>query len=808
MIRDDRGPRRRAVWLAVVVAVLAGPAVAAACDTPVYRYAMYNWATVPYRVFYVHDRPADEKDADVNRSLVELGAATPPVNVALEDVDVSDPTRLERLPKPVQEAWQQRDKDAGAMHVVLSPWDATLLAGRLDAAALRAMADSPARTKMGELLDEGNAAVLILLAGENEEDNRQAEKVARAVIDQAAAIARAASGDAPDEAEAGEDDSDVANSDKADADVAVALLTVKRTDPAETWFVRNLMAIEPDLAKYAAEPMLFAAYGRGRTMMPYIGKGITLDNLGRCLTYLTGPCSCMVKAENPGADLLVRWDWQATADSLAAADESQPLADGQLAYHEFMPTETEGEVSPAARKGEPEARQVEAGQNPVQPPAGQAVEPPVNSAEGTPVYETLDAARDSFAVRQTWLLRHRAGRRRRRACRRRAVPRAAAVVVEGRRAWYTGLPRPSFLRDVPPRQREGPHAMSVNHSMLSRRDFLHAAGILAGGLVTGFPGIASADSLAGETSTLSEHLLVYHGPINVGIVRDGRAGPADRLRRRQRRPDAAERWASRPSIEILFTHHHRDQACGAAHAGRRRREDRSCPTPSGTISTRWPTTGTIPRAAGTSTTASAPPHARRAGAGRRDGQPGDTIALGPGHDPRARHARPHRRLGELPGRGRRPPGGVLRRRDLRRRPGLGALQPSEGRRRRRDYHGFLGARPQLVESLGRIKDAQARRARPVARPRHDATRPRRSTRSSTGSTRATTSTWPSRRCGTTSPRCSPSTPAARTTCRSARASRRRTACGTSARPGCSSPRTRRPSSWTAAARRSSRSSRS
>ena len=459
MIRDDRGPRRRAVWLAVVVGVLACPTVAAACDTPVYRYAMYNWATVPYRVFYLHDRPADEKDADVNRSLVELGAATPPANVALEDVDVSDPTRLERLPKPVQEAWQQRDRDAGAMHVVLSPWDATLFAGRLDAAALRAMADSPARTKMGELLDEGNAAVLILLAGENEEDNRQAEKVARAVIDQAAAIARVASGDAPDEsdsgetdadvANSGEDDSDVANFDKADADVAVALLTVKRTDPAETWFVRNLMAIEPDLAKYAAEPMLFAAYGRGRTMMPYIGKGITLDNLGRCLTYLTGPCSCMVKAENPGADLLVRWDWQATADSLAAADESQPLADGQLAYHEFMPTETEGEISPAARKGEPEAERVNTDPDSAPTAVADAVEPPVNSAEGTPVYETLDAATDSFAVRQTWLLRHRAGRRRRRARRRRTVPRAATVVEgrrvavpEQRRAWCAGAPTP------------------------------------------------------------------------------------------------------------------------------------------------------------------------------------------------------------------------------------------------------------------------------------------------------------------------------------------------------------------------------
>jgi hypothetical protein len=249
---------------------------------------------------------------------------------------------------------------------------------------------------LGELLHQGNAAVMILLTGANDEDNRQAETTARAVIDQAAAIARAASGDAPDKPGGNEKDGSEKTESEKSENVVVALLTVQRNDPAETWFVRNLMAIEPDLAKYPAEPMLFAVYGRGRTMMPYIGKGITPDNLTRCLTYLTGPCSCVLKAENPGEDLLMRWDWRATADALAAADESQPLADGQLAYHEFMPLESPGKDAAAARKGVAETRAA----------AGEAAHPQ-NSAEGDPVVEavtpTLDAASDTFAARQTWL---------------------------------------------------------------------------------------------------------------------------------------------------------------------------------------------------------------------------------------------------------------------------------------------------------------------------------------------------------------------------------------------------------------------
>ena len=49
---------------------------------------------------------------------------------------------------------------------------------------------------------------------------------------------------------------------------------------------------------------------RGRVVVPLIGKGITTDNLGEIATFLTGPCSCQVKALNPGVDLLMNCDWQ------------------------------------------------------------------------------------------------------------------------------------------------------------------------------------------------------------------------------------------------------------------------------------------------------------------------------------------------------------------------------------------------------------------------------------------------------------------------------------------------------------------
>jgi glyoxylase-like metal-dependent hydrolase (beta-lactamase superfamily II) len=110
---------------------------------------------------------------------------------------------------------------------------------------------------------------------------------------------------------------------------------------------------------------------------------------------------------------------------------------------------------------------------------------------------------------------------------------------------------------------------------MHRRQFLcHAAqagvGVAAGtvGLPWSSPARCSAADAAslsnGESriTPLSDHLAIYQGPINVGIVRDGSkallidcgdGSVAEKL------PTLGLTTVDR----ILFTHHHRDQACGA-----------------------------------------------------------------------------------------------------------------------------------------------------------------------------------------------------------------------------------------------------
>ena len=369
--------------LASVVAVVFLTATAAACDAPVYRYAMYNWKTTPYQVFYFHD--SAEKDGGtkktdseaVNRLLRELSTSEEPVNVNLVEVDTRDGESVARLPEQVRAAWKRRRAKSdtgqtGGIHVVFSPWGRELFAGRLDADTVRAMTESPARKRLGELLAQGKL-VAVCISGKQEEDNQRVEAAVKVLAD-------------------------LAEADVDNPKFEVASLNVSPSDPKESWFVKILMSAEADLNEYAGQPMLFMSYGRGRSMLPYIGPGITVENLQGCVTFLTGDCSCEVKADNPGIDLLMRSNWEAAADAMAADDDKAPARDGQLTYREFDPGELANNSHSRSRKAGLENGGFQANRKSTRESES------VENVEAAEAGTRDSAAGESFATRQTWLL--------------------------------------------------------------------------------------------------------------------------------------------------------------------------------------------------------------------------------------------------------------------------------------------------------------------------------------------------------------------------------------------------------------------
>jgi hypothetical protein len=106
---------------------------------------------------------------------------------------------------------------------------------------------------------------------------------------------------------------------------------LRREAPQEQMLVDMLMHSESDLAtKYAREPMVFPIYGRGLILYALVGAGINEWTIMKAAEFVTGPCSCEVKAGNPGTDMLLALDWNALVKQ--TVQERMPPPSGMASF--------------------------------------------------------------------------------------------------------------------------------------------------------------------------------------------------------------------------------------------------------------------------------------------------------------------------------------------------------------------------------------------------------------------------------------------------------------------------------------------
>jgi hypothetical protein len=89
----------------------------------------------------------------------------------------------------------------------------------------------------------------------------------------------------------------------------VTVVELSRNSSEEAHFTSLLLNVEDDL-KAIREPMLFGVFGRFKALEPLLGKGITEENISLLIDYLTAECSCLIKDDLPGTDILFtnKWD--------------------------------------------------------------------------------------------------------------------------------------------------------------------------------------------------------------------------------------------------------------------------------------------------------------------------------------------------------------------------------------------------------------------------------------------------------------------------------------------------------------------
>jgi hypothetical protein len=89
----------------------------------------------------------------------------------------------------------------------------------------------------------------------------------------------------------------------------ISVFELSRNSKEEAHFAALLLNVEDDL-KGIQEPMVFGIFGRFKALEPLLGKGISEENITLMIDYLTAECSCLIKDDLPGTDILFtdKWD--------------------------------------------------------------------------------------------------------------------------------------------------------------------------------------------------------------------------------------------------------------------------------------------------------------------------------------------------------------------------------------------------------------------------------------------------------------------------------------------------------------------
>jgi hypothetical protein len=266
------------VKAAAVTLVLLSAVPLFACDTPVYRYALENWPADSYQATVLHRGALSVAEQRLVQRL-QTGAESANLKVRLIDqVRPDDPE--------VAAQFREIDVATGPVLILTPPAatkpDADTWSGRLTEEAIDAVLDSPVRRQEASRLHAGQIVWLFLESGQARIDDAAAQVIA----------------------------------DNCPALPPSTVMRLRRDDVHEQLLVRMLLGSEPDLPG-RREPMAFPVFGRGRLLYALVGRGITADNVRQAAGFLGGDCSCTVKRDNPGTDLLLTADW---SDVTPAAD--------------------------------------------------------------------------------------------------------------------------------------------------------------------------------------------------------------------------------------------------------------------------------------------------------------------------------------------------------------------------------------------------------------------------------------------------------------------------------------------------------
>jgi hypothetical protein len=296
------------LWLGFAWLAIAGSIYA--CQVPVFRYALERWTPDRYEVLVVSKQGLSGQEQELLKKMQQQSDDPSAASYSVRSIDLS------QSPDPgLQQLWREHSADESAVMAVLYPGNSQVpnrlaYASPFSEAELDRVLDSPVRRALVEKLQSGDSAVWIFVpCGNKEKDDAAYEQLSSQIKKDSEWIQLPT----PEELDVAHE---VIKGTKIELRIGFSIVTLGKQDPAERFVLNALLNSESDLRDFE-EPLAFPVFGRGRVLYALVGKGISPETIRSATSFITGPCSCQVKNQNPGFDLLISNDWsQAVGDVL------------------------------------------------------------------------------------------------------------------------------------------------------------------------------------------------------------------------------------------------------------------------------------------------------------------------------------------------------------------------------------------------------------------------------------------------------------------------------------------------------------
>lgn len=316
----------RLIRVVLLVSVLASSALAVACQVPVFRYALERWSADQYRYVVLCEGELTKQQQQLADGLAgrgQAGESGPGGQAVVAGGAVAAALRVHRVTQQsegfLQDLWRQREVREEPLLVCLFPRTAAVETAApaftcaLNSQSVQRVQSSPVRRELTKRLQSGDSAVWLFLgSGQAERDQAAYERLVAGLQQQEGRLKL------PTATEMEVTEQQLQQL-KVPLKLSFSVLKVNRADPAEAFLVSCLLRSEEDL-EGLSEPMAFPVFGRGRVLYALVGDGIAEGTITAACDFLAGPCSCQVKEQNPGFDLLLSGDWERVLGDVLVSD--------------------------------------------------------------------------------------------------------------------------------------------------------------------------------------------------------------------------------------------------------------------------------------------------------------------------------------------------------------------------------------------------------------------------------------------------------------------------------------------------------